>query len=112
MRYTILFLTLVAFLTACKDKELPPANSIPEKDFIRLLAEMHIGDALSEYHNYQGDSLNAQHISNLKVICKNHGYTLENFKNTYTYYTRNPYEFDRVYLQVVEELNKVQIEKK
>lgn len=108
--YLFTFCLLLAFLNACKDKEVRPLGSVPEKDFVRMLAEMHIADAMSEYHNYQGDSLNAQHISNLKIICSNHGYSIDAFKQTYAYYTKNPYEFDRLYLQVIEELTKQQLQ--
>lgn len=118
MRGSILFLAFVLLCgtSACnpekKGKVSGPANILNEMEFIQLLVDIHIADAIFSYSN-RSDSV----VVDSGIFCSNYNYLFakynlsrKDYVENLRYYAKNIQRFDAVYDQVLDELNKRRVE--
>ena len=93
---------------ACKDKKVRPENLLPREDFVNILTDVHLTDALLEQNGLQGDSLVIFNKANFDQILKNYKASRKTFNATYAFYIQNPDDFDLIYLDIVNKLSQMQ----
>ena len=104
---TLLLVVLLTFSFAgCKQE------TIPDKDMVKILAEVFITDAIVSTSHYSYKFSKRDTIEYYKPIYSQLGYTDKQFANTIDYYFENPKEFDRVLDKVVNYLAQVEAEHK
>jgi hypothetical protein len=108
-KISILFV-LSILLFGCKDKQAKPAGMLDKKTFEKILIDVHITDAMIDKHNTTRDSIFLFHNADFNQILKNHHANKKDFLVTYKYYVHDPAAFDLIYLDIVEELSKMQAE--
>jgi hypothetical protein len=95
---------------ACKDKQAKPAGMLDKQTFEKILIDVHITDAMIDKRNTTRDSIFLYHSADFNQILKNHHAKKKDFLVTYKYYVHHPAAFDLVYLDIVEELSRMQAE--
>jgi hypothetical protein len=105
---TISFLFgLTLLLFACKNRNSTEKNLTPAETFRDVLVEIHTVDGLYSqffgFYVHHTDTLNSYND-----IFKKYGYTKMQFDSTFKYYTRHAPELDKIYEDVITDLNKTQ----
>lgn len=103
---------LFILLAGCK-QPLPdiPSDVLPTEKMVKILADMHIADAVAENKKAnEGKDNVALSKDYYRQIYKIHNVTEEEFRRSYKFYEDNPGWMDKVYVQVITELSKKQAE--
>lgn len=103
-----LLLICVLFVLSCKDKKVRPKNILPKKEFVSILADVHLSDAWMEKKGILSDSLALLSKANFSQILMNYHTDRKTFDATYSFYIQNPDDFDLVYLEVINRLSQMQ----
>jgi hypothetical protein len=103
-----LFFIVILLAFACKDKKVRPDNLLPREEFVNILTDMHVTDAMLEHKGMQGDSLVMFNKANLDQILVNYHANRKAFDDTYRFYIQNPDDFDLIYLDVINKLSQMQ----
>ncbi len=108
--FFILFLALLA--TACSTNPKGPRGKdiIPPEELIDLLADLHYYDGIITHHNDMIDNRDSDSIDLYAEIFSKHGVDRFQFEKSMNYYAFDPANFERMYEQVVEILNRRQTE--
>ena len=103
--YPIIFLLILG--CNYSEKEKPPVNIIPEKQFIPILVDIHFADAtLSVLHfDKKNDRYKPENYYN--IVLKKHGVDRKKFDKSIEYYSKNPEELDIIYDKVLNEFSKL-----
>ena len=97
---------LVFLCNSCNDPlKFRKKDTIPRKDFVSILAEMHILDAMTSHHSFYGIYIPQDTLDIYGHIYKKYGYTRTDFDSTVAQYIMKPELFDRVYNEVLMKLN-------
>ena len=108
-----LFVITLLFLAGCSpsiDREEAPENLIEEKDMVEVMTELmklegHVQskyNQLTRYYKVIDKSADS--------LFKAHGYTSEQFQESFSYYADQQGELLKIYQQVLENLNKEIVE--
>jgi hypothetical protein len=103
---------LLILLAGCK-QPLPdiPSDVLPTEKMVKIIADMHIADAVAETKKAQEGKDNVALTNEYyKQIYKIHNVSEEDFKRSYKFYEDNPGWMDQVYKGVITELSKKQAE--
>jgi hypothetical protein len=100
-----LFLLLFIGAFACSSKD-NGSKTIPRRDFINLLVDMHIADAIAVNHTIN-ENLGRLDSSILYAsILESHGYTRDQMTATFNYYSKDPDKLVDIYDEVFSILSK------
>ena len=80
---------------------------IPEDDFVKMLVDMHITDAMAMNHDINKSYNNLDSALLYGEVFKRYGYTYKQLKNTMQYYTEKPQKFLKIYNRVFATLTKM-----
>jgi hypothetical protein len=80
---------------------------IPKNTFKNILIEVHLADGIY-MHNYSKYLFHSDSINFYNDIFKLHGYSKTQFDSTLKWYTNHPKQFEAIYNDVVNELNKLE----
>ncbi|MBN1951202.1 MAG: DUF4296 domain-containing protein [Bacteroidales bacterium] len=105
MRRTLLALLIALHVLSCQMNK-ADMNIIPEGDFVKLLVDMHITDAMAMNHDINRSFGELDSTLLYRTVLKEHGYTYQQMKNTFEYYTDRPDKYVKVYNKVFAELSK------
>src|SRR5689334_6358126 len=94
--YKSLFFLGLLVLTACKSNN-TPSDIIPQKTMPAILAEMNIVDGGLYNISQLPDSLYIYGMGHYLAIFKKYHTDTVQFKNSYTYYTKNPEKLNTIY---------------
>jgi hypothetical protein len=95
----IIILAVLFLVTGCL-RDPKPGNTLKREKFIRVLTDMHIGEAMCiENRRISLDSLQSKSVY-LSVL-KKHNVTEKEMLETTLYYSRHPREFDKIYTEVI-----------
>lgn len=103
-RFFIVFLFLAIFLSGCK------SETIPEKDMVKILAEVFITDAVVATSTNSFEFSKRDSIEYYAPIYSKMGYTDKQFTATMKYFFDNPQVFDSVLDKVVNRLSVMEAE--
>ncbi len=113
MKIHFLFLVLIpVFLFSCTHQEtsVKRRDIIPEKDFILILEDIHLADAIISSPSLLSKYPGIDSISNYKDIMKSHGYTLDDMNKTLLYYSGKPEQLEEIYEVVIDNLSLLESE--
>lgn len=102
MRLHYLILAFVVLLTSCSNTE----ERIPKEEFIDLLIDLHVFDAISMDFNIKSQLSELDSLTLHASILEKHNTTKENFENTMKWYTENPDLLAEVYNEVFGTIDK------
>ena len=85
-------------------------NIIPEKDFITILEDIHLADAIISSPYLVSKHPGLDTLSNYRDILMQHGYTMEDLNKTLLYYTDKPEQLEQVYEKVIDNLSQLESE--
>jgi hypothetical protein len=105
MQKYLYLLLFVAVFVSCKEKK--DKLYIPRKDFVAILADMHLADAYYSSH-FEQSKLHNDSLNFYNRILGNYGYTKAQFDTTMKYYSIHSDKFDLVYEDVITLLNKTE----
>lgn len=105
MRKYIALAVLVFFAISCANQ-----NPIPEKELTNILVEMFITDATVIAPNYRAKFSRKDSIEYYEPILAKYGYTLNDFDQTMSTYSKEPKKLDAIFDNVVIELSKMEEE--
>ncbi|MDY0201254.1 MAG: DUF4296 domain-containing protein [Bacteroidales bacterium] len=103
-RFFVFFLFLAIVLSGCKSK------TIPEKDMVKILAEVFITDAVVASSRNSFEFSKRDSIEYYAPIYSKMGYTDKQFMATMSYFFNNPEVFDSVLDKVVNRLSVMEAE--
>lgn len=103
----LLLLLLLFALPSCKDpnKAEPPAGSVPKKEMVQALVDIHILEAYTENLGINKDSIQPELKVSYEAIYKKHKITFTQFQETFSWYEAHPEKLDALYQDVVAELS-------
>lgn len=105
MRKYIALAFLVFFAISCANQ-----NPIPEKELTNILVEMFITDATVIAPNYRAKFSRKDSIEYYEPILAKYGYTLNDFDQAMSTYSKEPKKLDAIFDNVVIELSKMEEE--
>jgi hypothetical protein len=101
-RLLFTFLILMSLLTGCKDE---PAGTIPEAKMAKILTDMHLLEAKIGrlgLTSLDSSAIVAEHLK-LKIF-KKYSTDSATYNRSYQFYSTNPLFLERIYGDVVKEL--------
>lgn len=107
----VLILLPLLILMSCTAKVEKPdsTGTIPEKDFISILTEIHISDGLLANPRIQNWVYKIDSLATYNYIIDKHGYTKAAFDNTVRYYfIRKPRKLTKIYDEILAELSEME----
>jgi hypothetical protein len=105
-----IFILLLFLLCAVSCKKGPgPDSIIPRETFKKILIDFHQIDAYYSI-NYDKTKDHNDSINFYNQILKEYGYKKAEFDSTFSYYTRHAEKFDRIYEEIITELQKMEQE--
>jgi len=112
MKKIFLMLAVAVLFASCNSsgKEKPEVF-LEQKEFISLLAEIHLSDAVAEEKG-KGDPKIEQILASkgLEQILKNNNLSRPQFDSIFNYYVSDPNLLKEVYTKLIEDLSKKQAE--
>jgi len=103
MKKTLIALTLVLGLAACKPQK--PEHVIPADDMVEVLLDLHMADGLLGNVKYRATIAQIDTTNLYDAILSRHGYTRKDLDTSLFYYSAHITEFDQIYNKVLEQLN-------
>jgi hypothetical protein len=104
----ILCLGLLFIVLSCSTEEKPqiPENILPEDKIVPLIVDMHLADATLIF--LQLDNTQKKFRSDIyyRQIFQKHNITKADFDSSIMYYARIPGHFEKIYDEVLAELNR------
>ena len=97
-------------MLACASKknvEKPTASIISKDSMILILTDMHLADADAQLRRVTFDSSNVVLKKDFETIFSRYNINTNRFKQSLKYYTSHPKEMDEMYVQVVNNLSKL-----
>ena len=104
MKKWILFL-LVLTVIACKEKN-DEEKIIPRRDFVELLVDLHITDAIATNHTINENFGRLDSAILYHTVLESHGFTKEQMIRSMNYYSSDPEELVEIYDDVFSRLSK------
>jgi hypothetical protein len=110
---TIAGLCLLLFILNGCNPNRSKYKVIPKKDFIKILVKWHLAEGIASSYFFRDSFKYIKKINLPDSVIVQYGYTRAVFDSTISYYTTYPKDYDAIYDQVINELNKIktQIEK-
>jgi len=110
----IIFLIFSLVLMGCagnEDVEIPE-DLIDSNTFTAIMIDVQLSEGMSTQKNYvRNNSAKDQAVTDpYAPIFKKHGVSAEDFKRTYDFYSHNPRRMEVIYEQVLDSLNKLDVE--
>ena len=106
--HRILILILIFSLSCCAKSDptkFKKKNTIPKDDFVSILVEMHVMDAMITSPEFYQKYSFQDTVEVYGSIFKKYGYTREEFDYTVSAYTKRPVRYDKIYNDVLMKLN-------
>ena len=103
----IIILLLSILLLACTTPKIEiPTEILSETEFTNLLKEIHLEEAAFELNKSKGLE-NAKNIlaNSYQSIYKKHNIDDSTFSKSLNYYAKNPQKLEKIYSNILEELN-------
>jgi len=107
MKKIIALSFLFAALLSCKDDitKINHKGIIPRKDFVEILADIHLVDALTEGPEFNSKFESSDSVILYGAIFKKYNVTQAEFDSTVSMYVRQPKVYMKVYDEVLLKLN-------
>lgn len=101
-----IYLLILAFLvSACSNPNAKqPKNILPETSFKNLLKEIHLTEAAFKIENK--NLLKTKLKDCCSGLYRKYNISAEDFKNTIDFYSKNTETLEKIYSDILEELNK------
>jgi len=104
-----LFLTsVIIFIIALGCSEKSEKKVIPQKDFIPILVDIHLMDAMLANSDFMDKLAKKDSTDYYKTLINQHGYTKTQFDSSITYYSNDLKKFDKIYQEVLARLSKME----
>jgi len=113
MKINLLILILISvFFISCTHQEtsIKRRDIIPEKDFIPILEDIHLADAIISNPSLVSKYPGLDTLDNYRDILMQHGYTMEDLDKTLLYYTGKPEQLEHIYEKVIDNLSQLESE--
>ena len=105
-KYFIFPLTIILLFNCTQDPfNFRRGKNIPKDDFVSIIAEIHLMDAITDHHRLYNEFSSADTLHLYKYILDKYGYTQAEFDTTVVNYSRRPDKYERVYNEVLMKLN-------
>lgn len=99
-------LVIIVLCLSCNSSD-KKAKIIPRNDFINLLADIHLYDALSTDYSLSEYFEGVDSVTLYRSIFAKYGVSSESFSETMAWYSSRPEKFDKLYDEVFGKVNKL-----
>src|SRR5664279_5624727 len=82
-------------------------DRIPDKELVKILADIHIADAISFSAKYRDQFINNDSISYFDKLFAKYHVTRAQFDSTIAWYSGNPDKYELLYDKVLDRLNRM-----
>lgn len=105
----IAVLSYLLVLASCsRDREvIVPEDILSRDEMVAIMTDMHIVEGARMGRNMMGDSLGVE-VYFEKIYAK-HKVSKEEFDSSFSFYTKHPGTMDKIYEQVIENLNSLEV---
>ena len=113
MKINFLFLVFIpVFFLSCTHYEvsIKRRDTIPVKDFIPILEDIHLADAIISNPSLVSRYPGLDTLSNYRDILMHYGYTMEDLDKTLAYYSGKPEQLEEIYEKVIDNLSQLESE--
>ncbi|MFW5752266.1 MAG: DUF4296 domain-containing protein [bacterium] len=90
------------------EKEINKKYLIPREDFIHVLTDIHLADAMFISYEVKQKFKLSDSISYYGPILDEYGYTKQQLDSTLVYYSEHPGDYDKVYDEVLNKLSRLE----
>lgn len=108
IRIIIFSFSLVAFFACSHSKNDKVGSRISRRDFIAILADIHVAQTSFYSSNFRDTYTNYDSIDIIEAVVNAHNYSKASFDTTIAFYTHHADKYMLVYEAVIKELNKRQ----
>ena len=107
MKKLIYILLLVVFaFVACEQEVIPkPENLIKEKQMIKMLVDIHLGQATYNHFRYDSIMLNNSSVNFYYSVLEKYQVPDSVFEQSFVYYSGTPKNFEKIYRKVMNTLS-------
>ncbi|NOY36683.1 MAG: DUF4296 domain-containing protein [Chlorobi bacterium] len=104
----LLLLILIPLGCSRESKKIREKDIIPPDDLVPILVDLHIGNSMFSLSSLRNKYPGSDSISNYQEIIGQHGYTVEDFEKTLTYYEDHLEDYLSIYDRVLKKLNDIE----
>lgn len=105
----IFLISLIALLFSCGEKEELPENIIPQEEFITLLVDIQLMESYCQNKYVRPDVYKELLQNSVDSLLKANNRTVEEFEESFTYYSMQPKVMFQIYEQVLAKINNLQV---
>ena len=107
---SFIFILILLVSTGCLPRytKIRKKEIIPKEDFIPVLVDLHMANAMFSLSSLRRKYPGTDSISNYIDIIAQHGYSLDDFEKTITYYEDHLDDYEAIYAQVQKRLQDIE----
>ncbi|MDA3778704.1 MAG: DUF4296 domain-containing protein [Bacteroidales bacterium] len=108
----IKILIFFVLLLGCTNSNKVPEYVIPKDDFISIIVDMHLLDGMMNESKIRQDLVANDNMNYYAEIFANYGYTRNDLDTSIYFYSLEINRYDKIYIEVLNRLNKMDTELK
>jgi len=101
LKYLFSFTILILFTISCNNRQ---EGIVNHRKMVNFLTDLHKLDGALSVKGF-ADSQSRENIYYYNALLEKHGITKAEFDTSLVWYTKNPKKFDKIYNEVIEDLN-------
>jgi len=106
-RFIIVLLTILFMLSGCSNNKVPD-YVIPPDDMVSILVDIHLTDGMMSSHQVRREIAREDSVNIYNILLHNYGYSRHDFDTSLYYYGKNMALYDKIYEDVLNQLNEME----
>jgi len=111
MNRIIIFIIAVFMLLSCQKNKVPE-YVIPPEDMTSILVDIHLTDGMLSSSKIRRDFAKKDSANIYNILFHNYGYNRKDFDTSLFYYSKNLTLYDKIYKDVLNQLNEMETQLK
>jgi len=111
MNRIIIFIIAVFMLSGCQKNKVPE-YVIPPEEMASILVDIHLTDAMLSSSKIRRDFAKKDSDNIYNILLHNYGYDRKDFDTSLFYYSKNLALYDKIYIDVLNQLNEMETQLK
>ncbi|MDK2979535.1 MAG: hypothetical protein PWP52_2249 [Bacteroidales bacterium] len=111
MNRIIIFIIAVFMLAGCQKNKVPE-YVIPPEDMTSILVDIHLTDGMLSSSEIRRDFAKRDSANIYNILLHNYGYNRKDFDTSLFYYSKNLTLYDKIYNDVLNQLNEMETQLK
>lgn len=109
--FALILIAVLLFSSCSKEEEKRPEEVLSESEMVDVMVDVHLAEAVLTRKRGENQKVDKLTDAYYQKIYEKHNITKKTFETSFSYYQQNLSDLQRIYEQVITELNKMQRER-